>query len=161
MAQLAERDLSAIAVGQEATVILNAYPDRPAKGRVSFIYLELNVATRTATVRIEMPNPSGQMLLGLYADVTIDAELTGTPVIAIPDSAIIDSGTRKVVFVSKGDGVFEPRIVTLGRRGDGLVEVTSGVADGEQIVTTGNFLIDAESNLRAALAAFTAPKTQP
>lgn len=161
MTQIAERDLAAISVGQIAKVVLSAFPDQALTGKISFIYPELNMATRTATLRIEMPNPNGQMLLGLYAEVAIDAELTREPVVAIPESAIIDSGTRKVALIAKGDGVFEPRLLTLGRRGDGYVELTNGIADGEQIVVTGNFLIDAESNLRAALTAFTAPKAQP
>jgi Cu(I)/Ag(I) efflux system membrane fusion protein len=97
---------------------------------------------------------------GLYADVEVEARDHG-PCIAIPESAIIDSGSRRVAFVAKGDGVFEPRDLVLGRRGNGFVEIRDGVAEGERIVVTGNFLIDAESNLRAALTAFTAPRTGP
>jgi membrane fusion protein, copper/silver efflux system len=76
---------------------------------------------------------------------------SGTPVLTVPDSAVIDSGDRQVVLVDKGEGRFEPRPVQLGRRGAGYVEVRGGVADGERVVTTANFLIDAESNLKAAL----------
>ena len=82
------------------------------------------------------------------------------PVTAVPDSAIIDSGTRQVVLVAKGEGRFEPRAVKLGRRGEGYVEVTEGLKQGEEVVTSATFLIDAESNLRAALQAFSQQETQ-
>ena len=78
-----------------------------------------------------------------------------TPVVAVPASAVIDSGARQVVLVAKGEGRFEPRPVKLGRRGDGYVEVLEGIKEGEEVVTTATFLIDAESNLRAALKGFT------
>ena len=152
MAQVAERDLALIRAGQTARIALSAYPDEDCDGRVAFIYPELNLTTRTAMVRIEHPNPDRHLRLGLYADVEIETGADQAPVVAIPDSAIIDSGTRRVAFVAKGDGVFEPREVTIGRRGDGFVEVRAGIAEGERIVVAGNFLIDAESNLRAALA---------
>jgi Cu(I)/Ag(I) efflux system membrane fusion protein len=154
-AEVAERDLGAVRPGQTARVTLKAYPDAAATGTVAFVYPELNMATRTAPVRIELPNRDGLLKAGLYADVEIAAEVGNGPVIAVPNSAIIDSGRRRVAFVAKDDGMFEPRDLALGRRGDGFVEVREGLAEGERIVVAGNFLIDAESNLRAALAAFT------
>ena len=90
----------------------------------------------------------------MYADVVFQADAEDKPVLAVPDSAVIDSGTRQVVLVAKGEGRFEPRAVKLGRRGDGYVEVLEGVGKDEEIVTTATFLIDAESNLKAALRAF-------
>lgn len=155
MAQVAERDLGLVRVGQTACIKVKAYADAPREGRVGFIYPELNMATRTALVRIELGNVDGLLKAGLYADVEIDTP-SESPVLAIPESAIIDSGSRRVVFVAKGDGVFEPRDLVVGRRGNGLAEVRGGLSEGERIVVTGNFLIDAESNLRAALATFTA-----
>jgi Cu(I)/Ag(I) efflux system membrane fusion protein len=89
----------------------------------------------------------------MYADVVFAAG-DATPVTAIPESAVIDSGSKQVVLVAKGDGRFEPRAVKLGRRGDGYAEVTVGLKPGEEVVTSANFLIDAESNLRAALQSF-------
>ena len=80
------------------------------------------------------------------------------PVVTVPTSAVIDSGTRQVVLVAKGEGRFEPRAVKLGRRGDGYVEMLDGVSTGEEVVTSATFLIDAESNLKAALQAFTQPE---
>jgi Cu(I)/Ag(I) efflux system membrane fusion protein len=159
IAQIAERDLHAIQVGQRARITFRATPEDEFGGRVTFVYPELNPATRTASVRIEVPNRDRRIKLGQYADVTFDAALSDQPVVAIPESAIIDSGSRRVAFVVRGDGVFEPRDLVLGRRGTGFVEVRGGISDGERIVVTGNFLIDAESNLRAALTAFTAPAT--
>jgi membrane fusion protein, copper/silver efflux system len=154
MAQVAERDIGLIKVGQSARVTLKAYPDEAIEGRVAFIYPELNTATRTIPVRIVLSNPDGKLRPGSYADVAIDTSSGKAPVLVIPDSAVIDSGTRRVAFVSKGEGLFEPRDLTLGARGNGMVEVKDGIAEGEDVVVTGNFLIDAESNLKAALAAF-------
>jgi Cu(I)/Ag(I) efflux system membrane fusion protein len=94
----------------------------------------------------------------MYADVVFHAGAGERPVLAVPDSAVIDSGTRQVVLIAKGEGRFEPRPVKLGRRGDGYVEVLDGVRKDEEVVTSATFLIDAESNLKAALRAFAAPE---
>jgi membrane fusion protein, copper/silver efflux system len=157
IADVAEADLSAIKVGTRATVMVRAYMAQPIEGEVTFVYPELKADTRTARVRIEVPNPDGRLKVDMYADVlfqTGEAE----PVAAVPASAVIDSGTRQVVLVAKGEGRFEPRPVKLGVRGDGYVEVLEGVSKGEEVVTAATFLIDAESNLRAALQAFTQPE---
>jgi Cu(I)/Ag(I) efflux system membrane fusion protein len=155
IAQIPERDLAFVRVGQTARVTLKAWPEEQREGRVALIYPELNMATRTVPVRIELPNPDGRLRAGLYADIALEGQMSGDAVVAIPDSAVIDSGTRRVAFVSKGEGLFEPRNLTLGARANGLVEIKDGVAEGEDIVVSGNFLIDAESNLKAALSAFT------
>ena len=94
----------------------------------------------------------------MYADVVFHGGSDARPTLAVPASAVIDSGDRQVVLVAKGEGRFEPRSVKLGRPGDGYVEVLDGVSAGEEVVTSATFLIDAESNLRAALRAFTAPE---
>jgi Cu(I)/Ag(I) efflux system membrane fusion protein len=108
-------------------------------------------------VRIELPNPDGRLKVEMYADVVFE---TGSdkPVIAVPSSAVIDSGARQIVLVAKGEGRFEPRPVKLGARGDGHVEVLDGVSKDEEVVTSATFLIDAESNLKAALQSFTQPE---
>lgn len=155
IAQVPERDLAYVKVGQSAQVTLKAWPDEAQEGRVALIYPELNMVTRTVPVRIELLNPDGRLRAGLFADVTLEGRLSDDAVVAIPDSAIIDSGTRRVAFVSKGEGLFEPRNLSLGARANGMVEVRAGVEEGEDIVVSGNFLIDAESNLKAALSAFT------
>ena len=155
VAEVAESDIAMIAVGTHATVTLRAFPTEPHDGVVTFIYPEMmKPETRTLSVRIELPNPDGQMKTGMYADVVFHTDGDGAQVTAVPDSAIIDSGTRQVVLVAKGDGRFEPRAVKLGRRGDGYAEITEGIKPGEEVVTSANFLIDAESNLKAALQSF-------
>ncbi|MGZ8254951.1 MAG: efflux RND transporter periplasmic adaptor subunit [Burkholderiaceae bacterium] len=150
-----EQDLALVRVGSKGTLGVSAYPDRSFPGEVTFIYPMLNAETRTARVRIELANPQGQLKPGMYGTVQIDAG-PKREVLALPDSAVINSGNRQVVLVALGEGRFEPREVKLGARGDGFVEALSGVKDGEQVVTRANFLIDAESNLKAALGGFTA-----
>ncbi len=158
LAQVSESDIALIREGQSATVTLKAFPNDPRTGKVALIYPELNLGTRTVPVRIALPNPDGLLRTGLYADVAFEAE-DAAPVVTIPDSAVIDSGSRRVAFVAKGEGLFEPRDLELGNRGRGLVEVRKGIEDGEEVVVRGNFLIDAESNLKAALAGFTAAES--
>ena len=135
-----------------------AYMSEPVEGVVTFIYPEMRAETRTARVRIEVPNSDGRLKTDMYADVVFHIEGSGIPVATVPSNAIIDSGTRQVVLVSKGDGRFEPRPVKLGRRGDGRVEIVEGLKAGEEVVTSATFLIDAESNLQTALKAFTRPE---
>jgi membrane fusion protein, copper/silver efflux system len=109
-------------------------------------------------VRIEMPNAEGALLPDMYADVEV-ATGSEAPVVAVPDSALIDTGTRQVVILDKGEGRFEPREVKAGARGEGFVEIREGVAEGDQVVVAANFLIDAESNLKAALRGMAAPES--
>jgi Cu(I)/Ag(I) efflux system membrane fusion protein len=160
MVDVAERDLAAVAEGQPATVRVRSYPDRTFAGKVALVYPHLNAATRTVPVRIELPNTDLLLKPGMYAAAEIDTG-SGAAVVAVPDSAVIDSGDRQVVIIDKGDGRFEPRAVRLGRRGAGYVEVHDGVTDGEVVVTTANFLIDAESNLRSALKSLTGTGAAP
>jgi membrane fusion protein, copper/silver efflux system len=160
VAEVAEADIGAIAIGATAKVTLRAFPTEPHVGVVTFIYPEMmKPETRTVSVRIELQNPDGKMKPGMYADVVFQ-DGAGKAVTAVPDSAIIDSGVRQVVLVAKGDGRFEPRTVKLGRRGEGYVEITDGLTPDEEIVTSANFLIDAESNLKAALQSFSQPEAQ-
>jgi Cu(I)/Ag(I) efflux system membrane fusion protein len=155
IAEVAETDLPAIKIGTQATVTVRAYPAQPSAGKVTFIYPELRAETRTARLRIEIPNSDGRLKIDMYADVVFASAEHEHPAVAVPASAVIDSGTRQVVLVAKGEGRFEPRPVKLGRRGEGYVEVIEGVSEGEEVVTAANFLIDAESNLKAALQGFT------
>jgi Cu(I)/Ag(I) efflux system membrane fusion protein len=138
--------------------MVRAYMAEPIEGEVTFIYPELKTETRTARVRIEVPNPDGRLKVDMYADVIFQVGTDEAPIIAVPTSSVIDSGSRQVVLVAKGEGRFEPRPVKLGRRGDGHIEVLEGVSKGEEVVTSATFLIDAESNLRAALRAFAQPE---
>lgn len=152
IAEVAEADIRDIAVGTPAIVTFRAFPNAPRKAEVSFVYPEMRkLETRTIPVRIELPNKDGHIKPGMYADVVFRPGAMAAPVTAVPASAVIDSGTRKVVLIAKGDGRFEPRAVKLGRRGEGYVEVLDGVEEGDEVVTSATFLIDSESNLKAAL----------
>jgi Cu(I)/Ag(I) efflux system membrane fusion protein len=155
IADVAEGDLPAIKIGTGAVVTVRAYRNEPIEGKVTFIYPELRAQTRTARVRIEVPNTDGRLKGDMYADVVFQTGSDAPPAVAVPVSAVIDSGNRQVVLVAKGEGRFEPRTVNLGRRGDGYVEVREGIKAGEEVVTAATFLIDAESNLKAALKNFT------
>ena len=150
LADVAERDLGLIAPGQTVTVTPRGYPDRTFTGKIGLIYPVLNKETRTIRVRIELANPNTILKPNMYADVVIESG-GDRPVIAVPDSAVINSGKRQVAIVDKGEGRFEPREVKTGMRGDGYVEVREGIAEGDKVVVAANFLIDAESNLKAAL----------
>jgi Cu(I)/Ag(I) efflux system membrane fusion protein len=157
---VAERDLGAISVGQPVMARARSYPGREFAGNVSVIYPRVNKDTRTARIRIELSNPDSALLPDMYVDAEID---TGSrqPVLAVPDSAVLDTGSRQAVLVDKGQGRFEPRDVKLGHSGNGYVEVREGVAEGEPVVVSANFLIDAESNLKAALKGFSEAGGQP
>jgi membrane fusion protein, copper/silver efflux system len=150
MVDVAERDLAAVAEGQPVVVRVRSHPDRTFPGKVALVFPHLNPATRSVRVRIELSNTDHILRPDMYAEAEIDTG-SGTPLLAVPDSAVIDSGARQIVIVDKGEGRFEPRAVRLGRRGAGYVEIREGVKDGEAVVTSANFLIDAESNLKAAL----------
>ncbi|HKH01938.1 MAG TPA: efflux RND transporter periplasmic adaptor subunit [Bradyrhizobium sp.] len=150
---IAERDLSQVPVGSKVEVRPRALQGQSFAGTVSLIYPHLNPQTRTARMRVEMPNPDGLLRPDMYVDAEIDAGAP-QPVLAVPESSVLDSGTRQAVFIDKGEGRFEPREVKLGHRGSGYVEVRQGVEEGEAIVLSANFLIDAESNLKAALKGF-------
>lgn len=159
VASVPEAELGAVEIGAPASITFRAYPDDPRAGRVTFVLHELDAGTRTGKVRIEIDNADHRLRHEMYADVVIDAGAGaggGAERLAVPASAVIDSGARQVVLVARGGGRFEPRPVKLGQRGDGYVEVREGVRAGEMVVVAGNFLIDAESNLKAALEGFTA-----
>lgn len=150
---VAERDLGAIAIGQTATVKARSFPGREFSGKIEAVYPEINKETRTARIRVDLSNPDLVLLHDMYVDAEIHTG-SGAPVLSVPESAVMDTGSKQAVFVDKGQGRFEPRDVKLGQRGDGYVEVRKGLAEGETVVVSANFLIDAESNLKAALRGF-------
>ncbi|WP_293812976.1 efflux RND transporter periplasmic adaptor subunit [uncultured Bosea sp.] len=160
LADVPERELSDIRIGAPTTVRLRGRPEVAFEGRVSVIYPQIAEATRTAKVRIELANPDGVLLPSMYADVEIGAG-DASAELAVPSSAVIDSGTRRVVILDRGEGRFEPREVKLGRRGDGLFAISEGISEGDRVVVSANFLIDAESNLKAALSGFAQPEAKP
>lgn len=161
IADVPEQDLGAIRRGQTARLTFVAFPGRAFTGMVDFISPTLMANTRTGQVRIVLPNKDGLLRESMYAAVAINApaDVSG-PVLIVPVSAIIDSGTAQVVLVARGQGRFEPRPVRIGARGDGTAQILSGLEPGEEVVVGANFLIDAESNLRAALQTFTSDKAK-
>jgi Cu(I)/Ag(I) efflux system membrane fusion protein len=152
---VAERDLAAVAAKQPVIVRVRSYPNKTFSGQVALVYPVLNPSTRTVRARIELRNHDLLLRPDMYAEAEID---TGSdqPLLSVPDSAVIDTGDRQLVIVDKGEGRFEPRPVKIGRRGTGYVEIQEGVTENEAVVTAANFLIDAESNLKAALKSLTA-----
>lgn len=160
IADVPEYDAASIRQGVAATVTVRNLPGRTFKGIVDLIYPEVQMQTRTVKVRIELPNVEGLLIANTYAEVDID---TGgaEAVVAIPNSAIIDTGDRQLVFVDKGEGRFEPRSVSLGIRGEERTEIRSGIDAGDRIVVSANFLLDAESNLNAALNALATSEAKP
>lgn len=153
LVDVAERDLGSIAVGQPVTIRARSFPGRTFSGKIAVIYPQVNRDTRTARVRIELANPDFALLPDMYVDADIGTD-DSTSVLAVPESSVLDTGARQAVLVDKGEGKFEPREVKLGRRGGGYIEIRDGLKDGEAVVTSANFLIDAESNLKAALKGF-------
>ena len=150
IADVFEQDIGLVRNGSQATVQINAYPDKTFRGRITYVYPTMKADTRTVPVRVELANPGHLLKPAMFTQVEV--QVGGkTPVIAVPDSAVIDSGTRQIVLVQAGEGRFEPREVKLGARSDNYVEIRQGVKEGEQVVVAANFLIDAESNLKAAV----------
>ncbi|MBI5443513.1 MAG: efflux RND transporter periplasmic adaptor subunit [Deltaproteobacteria bacterium] len=157
-ADLYEYEASSVKVGQPATVSLAYDPGVKLQGKVAYVLPFLSPESRTLKVRFEFPNPKLALKPQMFADVSLS--LDSAEGVTIPDSALIDTGVRQIVFVEVSTGTFEPREVKLGVRGEGRAQVVSGVRPGEKVVTKANFLLDSESRLRAALNKMTGA-TQP
>jgi len=150
-----QQDVPIVKIGQHGTVELDYYPGQTFNVTVTYIAPELNMESRTLLVRLELTNTSSLTVKpGMNATVTIHAAM-GTSAVTVPDQAVIRSGLRTLVVVAKGGGYFEPRQVKIGQTAQGYTEVLSGVHDGEEIVTSSQFLIDSESNLKAAVLKLT------
>lgn len=160
IADVPEYELGGLRKGAVVTVRVRNLPGQSFKGTVDLIYPEVQMQTRTTKVRIELPNPDDLLMTNMYAEVEIEAG-AGTPVVAVPNSSVIDTGDRQIVFLDKGDGRFEPIDVGLGVRGEELTEITKGIVAGDRVVVSANFLLDAESNLNAALTALTSGEVRP
>lgn len=153
LADVFEQDIALVHIGQTVNIAVNAYPGREFTGKIDYIYPSVNSETRTAKVRVVLSNADGVLKPDMYASIHLMSG-HGASVLAVPDSAVIDSGMRQVVLVQLTEGMYEPREVKLGLRSDGYVEVAEGLSEGENVVVRANFLIDAESNLKAALGSF-------
>src|SRR4029077_148599 len=154
-AQVFQNDLERIKIGAPATLAVNSYPGRKFTGRVDFIYPQVDMETRTAKVRVVFSNSGLQLKPGMFVNVALKVPMGRQ--LVIPATGVLQSGTREIAFVERGDGYIEPREVQLGSRvGDDFV-VLKGLKAGELIVTSANFLIDSESQLQAALRACVPP----
>ena len=150
LADIYEYELPFIKVGQTATVTLSYDPKTALQGRIAFLYPTLDTQTRTAKVRFELANPGEQLKPGMYANVELKIPL-GTRLV-VPSDAILDSGERQLIFIHLGGGQLEWRTVKLGVRAGDWVEVLEGLKEDEHIVTSANFLLDSESQLKAAVS---------
>lgn len=145
-----EQDLPAVRVGQHAVAELEALPGKTLSGRITYVYPTLDAETRTARVRMELPNPSLRIKPGMYATIRVTG-LGRARALSVPRSAVLSTGERNLVFVKRPDGMLEPRLVTLGMTTDDRIEILRGIAAGDTVVASATFLVDAESNLGTAL----------
>jgi Cu(I)/Ag(I) efflux system membrane fusion protein len=160
IADVFEQDLALVKPGQNARVKVNAYPGKEFSARVAYVYPTLNAQTRTVPVRLELANPGGLLKPAMYADVELAATSRGK-VLTVPASAVLHGGSRQTVLVELAEGRFEPREVKIGVQGNDYVEVLEGVGEGEKVVVTANFLIDSESNLKAAFSGMGSGQAKP
>jgi RND family efflux transporter MFP subunit len=154
-AEVFQNDLGRIKVGDRATLTVDTYAGRKFEGRVNFIYPQVDMTTRTARVRMIFPNPGLKLKPGMFVNAVLQVRAGAQ--LVIPATGVLQSGTRQVVFVNRGDGHLEPREVQLGARAGEDFVVLKGLKEGEEIVTSANFLIDSESQLQAALGSFVPP----
>lgn len=149
-AEIFEDQVPWLKVGQFAVMEFPYQPGRQVRGRIRFVYPFFNQKTRTMKVSIEVPNPGLKLRADMYANVTFDVP-SAHDVLTVPEESVIHSGTRNVVVLDRGDGTFQVSPVTLGVNGDGVWEIKDGIAQGDQVVVSSQFLIDSESNLREAV----------
>jgi Cu(I)/Ag(I) efflux system membrane fusion protein/cobalt-zinc-cadmium efflux system membrane fusion protein len=155
LAEVFQNDLGRLKVGDRASLTVDSYPGRVFEGRVNFIYPQVDMTTRTARARLVFSNPGLKLAPGMFVNISLRVAMGKQ--LVIPKNGVLQSGTRQIVFVSRGDGYIEPREVQLGSRaGDDFI-VLKGLKAGEEIVTSANFLIDSESQLQAALGSFVPP----
>lgn len=154
-ADVYESELAFARLGAPATITLSYLPGRTFNGKVTFVTPTVDPMTRTAKVRIEVDNRDHALKPDMFADVVIEEPTRSVTV--VPDSSVISTGTRSVLFVVKDGGTFEPREVETGTKSDRYIEIRSGVEPGEKVATQANFLIDSESRLKAALAQMSGP----
>jgi Cu(I)/Ag(I) efflux system membrane fusion protein len=147
-ADVYESQIANVKENQAGTVTFDAYPGENFQGKVQYIYPTLNEATRTIRVRLELPNPRAKLKPGMYGNVTLKTDQQER--LVVPKEAVLDTGLRQVVFLDRGEGVYLPAQVKLGRRSENLVEILEGLKEGDRVVTSANFLLDAESKLTSA-----------
>jgi Cu(I)/Ag(I) efflux system membrane fusion protein len=147
-ADIYESEVAAMKLNQPASVTFAAYPGETFRGTVSYIYSTLNAEARTVRVRVEMPNPGLRLKPGMFGTVTLVTD--AARMLVVPKEAVLDTGLRQLVFLDRGEGAYAPYPVKLGRKSQDSVEVMEGLNEGDRIVTSANFLLDAESKLTSA-----------
>jgi len=150
IADIYEYELPLIKVGETAKIRLSYFPGKELTSRIDFVPPTLTSETRTAKVRFSIPNPGGQLKPQMFTDVELRINLGQK--LAVPDEAVIDTGLRQIVYVDKGEGLFEPREVATGLRAEKLIEIRSGLKAGDKIASSANFLIDSEAKLKGVEA---------
>lgn len=147
-ADIYEHEVSLVREGQAVAIALSSYPGETFRGKITYIYPYLDTQTRTNKIRLEFANPHGKLKPGMYANSDIEINLG--PTLTVPESAVLQSGLRQLVFVDQGQGVFAPREVKLGVKADSRFVIIDGLTAGERVVINGNFLLDSESKLESA-----------
>ncbi|THJ21053.1 MAG: efflux RND transporter periplasmic adaptor subunit [Nitrospira sp. CG24D] len=147
-ADIYESEVAAVRLNQPVSVAFAAYPGETFRGTVTYIYPTMNAEARTVRVRLELPNPGLKLKPGMFGNVTLRTDAANT--LVVPKEAVLETGLRQLVFLDQGQGRYEPASVKLGRRSQDSVEVIEGLKEGDRIVTSANFLLDAESKLASA-----------
>lgn len=158
-ADIFENEIGLIRLGQEAEMTVPAYPGQVFRGKATYIWPHIQSETRTAKVRFEFPNPDLKLMPDMYANILLSISLGET--LVVPESAVLRTGKRNLVFVDRGDGLMEVRPITLGQKADRLYGVMEGLKPGERVVTAANFLIDAESKVQGAIAVWDSDEGEP
>ena len=156
-ADIYEYELPWVKLGQKATMTLSYYPGKEYKGKITFIHPFLEPKTRTVKIRLEFDNPKFELKPDMYANIMVSSNITKEG-LSVPLQAVIRSGKRDVVIIDRGEGRFEPREVKVGAEAEGYYQILEGIKAGEKVVTSAQFLIDSESNLRAAITMMQEPE---
>lgn len=148
LADIFEQDIASIRIGQQATLTMNAYPGRTFEGKVDFINYVLDQTTRTTKLRFDFNNTEMLLKPGMYGVVDLTTPIGF--VLALPEVAVIDTGTKKIVFIEKGPGLYSPVEVELGAKGGGYYQILKGLSENDLVVTSSQFLMDSESRIQAS-----------
>jgi len=151
IAEVSEPDIELVRVGMPVRITVTGLPGRVFDSKIDYVYPTMSAETRSLEVRTSLPNPDDILKPQMYATVVITADLGRR--LTVPEDAVIDTGERQIVYVDRGEGNFEPRVVTAGLRSDGMREIISGLTAGERVASSALFLIDSEAQLKGVVPA--------